>query len=276
MGFFDWLKSLFGEKGYAAKQAMHYVKKNYDKYKVIKPSERKEFEQMFLSLANNEISRLNRLLQEEEINPLAQRIRIRQSQKKEKNELLKPKEIEQTHKIEAPKGEWTQQGIAVFTKIVSEQITPSLQGLGKSIPKVEFLEAKYLNALERKEESIFRNNKREFSDIEEEIRAFVTRLEQSKIDLIKVNTNKGLQVKIIEMITLWRETLRDLQQARITNNNEQKATILSTINKNLRKKHLSIMSMITQELQLQKERIQDLYTEMPQEYNEEQEAKAAK
>ncbi len=274
MGFFDWLKSLFGNQGYAAKQALHYVKKNYDKYKVIKPSNRPEFEQMFLSLANNEISRLNRLLTEEEINPLAQRVRIRQFQRKEKitGTNTAQQNISATQKY--TKG-WSE-NIKQHKKVLEEILLPALISLTKSITKIEYLEAKYWDALEKKDERVFSNNKRDFSDIEEELRVYINQLENVKNELIQLYPQRTFQTKLQEMITLWKETLKSLQQARIINNNEQKATILSTINRTLRQKHIENVRAITQELNSQRERIEDFYTEMPQEYLQEQEAKAAK
>src|SRR3989338_780945 len=84
MGFWGWLTNIFSPKEYDTKAALHFIKKNYEKYKIIDPEDRKEFEEMFGALAKEEIYRLKRYLEAEEINILAQRIRIRQFQLKEK------------------------------------------------------------------------------------------------------------------------------------------------------------------------------------------------
>src|SRR3989344_4465370 len=105
-------------KEYDTKAALHFIKKNYEKYKIIDPEDRKEFEEMFGALAKEEIYRLKRYLEAEEINILAQRIRIRQFQLKEKE----GKKIIGKKAGKEDIQEWSQQKTQLFIKIIRENI----------------------------------------------------------------------------------------------------------------------------------------------------------
>src|SRR3989344_1330319 len=145
-------------KEYDTKAALHFIKKNYEKYKIIDPEDRKEFEEMFGALAKEEIYRLKRYLEAEEINILAQRIRIRQFQLKEKE----GKKIIGKKAGKEDIQEWSQQKTQLFIKIIRENITPSLSNLTKDMGKIETLEEKYTHALERNTATVFLNAKPEF------------------------------------------------------------------------------------------------------------------
>src|SRR3989338_4989010 len=129
MGFWGWLTNIFSPKEYDTKAALHFIKKNYEKYKIIDPEDRKEFEEMFGALAKEEIYRLKRYLEAEEINILAQRIRIRQFQLKEKE----GKKIIGKKAGKEDIQEWSQQKTQLFIKIIREKITPSLSNLKKDL-----------------------------------------------------------------------------------------------------------------------------------------------
>ena len=131
MGFWGWLTNIFSPKEYDTKAALHFIKKNYEKYKIIDPEDRKEFEEMFGALAKEEIYRLKRYLEAEEINILAQRIRIRQFQLKEKE----GKKIIGKKAGKEDIQEWSQQKTQLFIKIIRENITPSLSNLTKDMGK---------------------------------------------------------------------------------------------------------------------------------------------
>lgn len=261
MGFFDWLISLFQKEGYNEKQALQYIKKNYPKYKVIKPQDRKEFEQLFLNLAKQKIFQTNRLLEESEINILAQRIRIKQFQQKEKTQEVFKRNYSQEDitTSQVQERQWSH-SIALFTKTIRETINPSIAGLAKNISRIEFLEAKYADAQKRKAEDIFRNNKREFSEIEEDIRVYINLLENTKTTL---SSYQRIIQKIQEITVFWKEIVSNLQKARVTNENQIKVNILSTINITLKDKHQKLTSSLLQEINSQKEKFEDFYTEVP-------------
>lgn len=87
MGIFDSIVNFFkGYKkainNYDSKKALIYVKSNKKYLKEISPENRKEFEKIFLTLAQDEISNKHRYLYEDEINTLVQRVRIKLSKPK--------------------------------------------------------------------------------------------------------------------------------------------------------------------------------------------------
>ncbi len=253
MGFFDWIRSFFGTEGYTSKQALHYVKKKYNKYKVIKPSDREDFEEIFLDLARNEISRNNRPLTEEEINPLAQRARIRQFQKIEREGIR----VSPGSQDESLKGDVAEYKIKLFTKIIRERITPTLTKLGKNINDIEYLEAKYAQARAERKEEIFQNNKREFSDIEANIRSSIEELETAKKDLLPLALEPDIQAKLQEMILLWKGVGKTLQQARILDSTLGKVRMLGRINSTLRQEHNKMMASFIQSATKERDKEED-------------------
>ncbi|MDP3728172.1 MAG: hypothetical protein Q8R18_01830 [bacterium] len=251
MGFFDWLKKLFSKTEYDSKAALQFIKKNYQKYKIIDPEDRKEFEEMFLSLAKEDIHRLKKYLNEAEINILAQRIRIRQFQQKEK----------EGKKVIAKKGDekdlqrWGQYKTQIFTKTIREVIRPSLSNLTKNIKEIEHLEAKYADAIERNIATIFVNSQREIGDIETEIKTNLAMLEKARKDLFSLYTDKEIEAKLTELINLWKTTLGLLQQARVTPKNNEKVKILGIINQSLRKEYTKKINSFLETATAQTERL---------------------
>lgn len=81
MRIFDWLIGIFSPTTYDAYAALRWVKKT-EKYRIIPPEERADFEIAFTNLVEAEMEKKERKLSKEEVNILVQRVRIRLSQKK--------------------------------------------------------------------------------------------------------------------------------------------------------------------------------------------------
>ncbi len=239
MILFKWIKNLFFKKGYEPKEALYYIKKDYNKYKVIKPSDREDFEEMFLNLAKNEIIRLNRLLKEEEINNLAQRTRIRQFQKKEKEGIqLSPGTTDP--KVKQSYEKYKLKQLTKVNFIISD--------LQESIKNIKSLEVLYSWALENSKIENFMNNKREIADIEENIRSSLNELEILRKQLISLFRETKIPESLTTLINLWKNVGKNLQKARITVNNNEKVQILATINSTIQKEHYKITTNLIQNI----------------------------